>query len=266
MPGSAGRPCPAVGSLIPWRSWGGWGFNGGHLEWGGGGSPARGGSRSMHSSTIDAPVPSRAVLRVPHMRSTAGPRRIGSVVVLCMLGAPRPVPGRTAPPSGAAVTTPGAPATRPRDDPPHLRCRRLTPRAATRPRDDHTHPQVPPLNPRAPRHRPRGPLHPPQVPAVIRPELHPRTDDRVHARRARMPGGTGPMDVERSETQKTAIAGGRTRAWRSDGSGSPCRRSRGASRGATAAPRSRRRPCAGRASSGPRARLGRRGPGSSPST
>ena len=106
MPGSAGRPCPAAGSLIPWRSWGGWVFNGGHLEWGGGGSPARGGSRSMHSSTIDAPVPSRAVLRVPHMRSTARPRRIGSVVVLCMLGAPRPVPGRTAPPSGAAVTIP----------------------------------------------------------------------------------------------------------------------------------------------------------------
>ena len=50
-----------------------WVLNGGHLESGGGGSPARGGSRGMHSSTIDASVPSLAVLRVPYVRSTARP-------------------------------------------------------------------------------------------------------------------------------------------------------------------------------------------------
>ncbi len=242
MPGYARRPCPAVGSLIPWRSWGGLGFNGGRLEWGGGGSPARGGSRSMHSSTIGRICAGLAVLRVPHVLSTARPRRIGSVVVLSMLGAPRSVPGTTAPPSGAAVI-PG------RRDP-----------SPGRPHP----PQVPPLSPKKPRHRPGGRPHPPSGAAVKAPgrPSPPRLFASTPAGHGR-PAEPAPWTPK---AQKTAIAGGRTRAWRSDGSGSPCRRSRAASRGATAAPRSRRRPCAGRASSGPRARLGRRGPGSSPST
>jgi hypothetical protein len=64
-------------------------------------SRAQGGSRIMHSSTIGRICVGLAVLRVPYVRSTARPRRIGSVVELCMPGAPRPVPWSTAPPSAA---------------------------------------------------------------------------------------------------------------------------------------------------------------------
>ncbi len=100
---SAGRPCPAAVSVVLsvrpcCRRIG---SDGWHLRVGGGGSQARGGSRSMHNASIDALSSSRAVLRVPYVRSTAGPRGSGSVVVLCMPGAPRPVPWSTAPPSAA---------------------------------------------------------------------------------------------------------------------------------------------------------------------
>ncbi len=129
----------------------GWVLNGGHPEWVGGGSPARGGSRIMHSSTIDALVPSRAVLRVPYMRSTARPRRIGSDC--------RAMHARRR-------------ATRPRDDQhPPSGARRYPPGAAAPPREtDHTHLRRPPLSARSPLAAGPGGSRPP--------------------RRARTPGGT----------------------------------------------------------------------------
>ena len=58
---------------------------------------SRGGVGSMHDTAIGRDRGGRAVSRVPHMRSTARPRRIGSVVELCMPEKPRNGRGTTAP-------------------------------------------------------------------------------------------------------------------------------------------------------------------------
>ena len=160
------------------RSWGGLGgLNGGHPEWVGGGSPARGGSRIMHSSTIDALVPSRAVLRVPYMRSTARPRRIGSVVELCMPAAARPVPGTTAPTLRRPPLNPRAPRHRPGRRPPHLR--------------------RPPLSARRPLRRPGGFA----------------TTPAGHGRPAERHCGDGPLGILASPAGPAAIpSGGRREA------------------------------------------------------
>ena len=89
------------------------GSNGGHLE---GVWRAPRGSilrANLHNSTIERICAGLAVLRVPYMRSAAGPRGIGPIVELCTPGAPRPLPGTTAP---------------------TLRCPPLSPNAATPPR------------------------------------------------------------------------------------------------------------------------------------
>ncbi len=69
-----------------------------------------------------------------------------------------------------------------------LRCRVMHPReAAERTRDDRTHPQVPAVV-----RRESNPGRGIATPPVIRPASEPGTEDRDHARRARMLGGTGP--------------------------------------------------------------------------
>jgi hypothetical protein len=135
------------------------GFNGGHLERGAAGSPRIDPTSgpAKHDNRARSRRPCLAVLRVRCVRSTARPRRIGSVVELCMPGAPRPVPGRPHP----------------------LRC--------------------PPLSARTPRHRPGGHQHPTSAARRYPPGVRAATEDRVHPRRARMPGGTvsrlGPLGI-----------------------------------------------------------------------
>jgi hypothetical protein len=102
MSGSGGRP---RGPLQPARrSWGGPGSNGGRA-WRGVRQGRRGPTLrpNLQNTTIERDHADRAVSCVPYMRSTARSRRIGSIVELCMLGAPRPVPGTTTPPQVPAV-------------------------------------------------------------------------------------------------------------------------------------------------------------------
>ena len=163
----------------------------------------RGSTRAtnLHNTAIERDRAGLAVLRVPHMRSTARPHRIGSVVELCMPAAPRPVPGTTAPTLRR---------------PPLSRGRRRT-----APEETSTPPQMPAVIPRMPLQRPGVPPHPPPGARRYPLGVQTRTEERDHPGRARTPGGTGiaatarsaslprltglpqfhPEDVERSETQ-----------------------------------------------------------------
>ncbi len=193
---------------------------------------------NLHSTAIGALRGSRAVSRVPHMRSTARPRRIGPIVELCMPGAPRPVPGTTAPPSGAAVKPPGA-AEPPRGTTaPPSGARRYPLDAATSPRDDRTPFRRPPLNPPDAATSPRDDRTPLQAPAVNPPDAatSPRDDrthpqvpplkpptslDRPRGSRPRPPGtdarrnrhcGDGPLGIPASPNGPAAIPSGGCRA------------------------------------------------------
>jgi hypothetical protein len=164
-------------------------------------SADRPGRANLHHTAIERDRAGLAVLRVPHMRSTARPHRIGSVVELCMPAAPRPVPGTTAPTLRR---------------PPLSRGRRRT-----APEETSTPPQMPAVIPRMPLQRPGVPPHPPPGARRYPLGVQTRTEERDHPGRARTPGGTGiaatarsaslprltglpqfhPEDVERSETQ-----------------------------------------------------------------
>ena len=98
------------------------------------------GFRSMQNTAIGAVRAGRAVLRMPYMLSTARPRRIGSVVALCMPRAPRAAPGGNQHPTSDA----------------------------------------PPLNPGSPLHRPRGNQHPTSGARRYPPPVHARTHQRDH--------------------------------------------------------------------------------------
>ncbi len=197
--GRAGRPVPpgvrAGRSLVPRWSWGGLGFkrraSGGGVAFPPGAAAA---SRSMHSSTIERDRAGLAVSRVSGVRSSARPRRIGSVVELCMSVAPRPVPGTTAPTSRCPPLSARSPGPARGATAPTLRC--------------------PPLSARSP-----SPARGATAPTSRRSPLSARSPspgqrNANNARPARKPGGTGPMDAERSEAQNPRAAAnpGRARA------------------------------------------------------
>ncbi len=140
-----------------------WVFNGGHLEWGVAGSPGIDPCERTCITRQSVRVRAgRAVWRMPCVRSTAGPRRIGPIVELCMPGAPRPVPGTTTPPQAPPLNPPGTPRTGPggHRHPPQAPAVKTPGRRCTAPGTTAPTLRCPPLNPRAPRHRPGGPCTP----------------------------------------------------------------------------------------------------------
>ncbi len=181
-PLSAGRPSPPRGTAAPPSAVvGRMGLTAG--IWRGVRRASRGSilRANLHNTAIERICVGRAVSRMPCMRSTARPRRIGSIVELCMPGAPRPVPGTTAPTLRCPPLSPGRRGTAPeetgtplrcpplspgRRDPspgttaPTSRCPPLSPRSRD-PLPGRPHPlQVPAVTPRTPRHRPVGNRHP----------------------------------------------------------------------------------------------------------
>ena len=184
----------------PRRSWGGWASTAG--TWSGCGVPAgsRRGSRSMHSSTIERDRAGLAVLRVSGVRSSARPRRIGSVVELCMPGALRPVPGTTAPTSRCPPLSARSPGPARGATAPNLRC--------------------PPLSARSPSPGTGGHRAQPRPPRRIRPAdrapgLRPATTSGPARKTGR---NREPMDAERSEAQNPRAAANPDKA-RADSAG-----------------------------------------------
>ncbi len=119
MSGPPGRPRGAAGP--PRRTWGGWVFLTAGI-WRGVRRAPRGSNlrANLHNTAIERTCASRAVSRMPYMRSTARPRQIGSVVELCMPARCDPSPGRPHLPPGGRRYPQGAAATLRGKPAPHL--------------------------------------------------------------------------------------------------------------------------------------------------
>ena len=104
------------------------GSDGGHLEWGGGGPPARGGSRIMRDAPIEAIAVGRGVSGMWGMRETPRPRRRAPMARHACRGSANGPGGPVHPPQVPAVirrASVGPFPGRPR----RPRCRRSIPRA-----------------------------------------------------------------------------------------------------------------------------------------
>ena len=183
----------------PRRSWGGWGFNGGHLEVGvsfpPGAAAGPGACIARQSSAIAPALPCYACQACVARHGLAGSAPLSSYACPARYD---PFPGRPRPPPGARRYPPGVQA-RPGGPPHPTSGARRYPPGVQAPARGATAPTSTAL-------------------AVIRPGPSPGQRNANNARPARKPGGTGPMDAERSEAQNPRAAANPDKA-RADSAG-----------------------------------------------